>query len=91
MNENNTAEHVNSSYKDYLKKKIDSNFDFRLIDTRYTLKIMKNIKMSMSKDHDGTSSELLKLVNDDISSCITLIFNQSLTTGICRDKLKLLK
>ena len=38
--------------------------------------------MSMSNGHDGISSELLKLVNDDISSCITLIINQSLTTGI---------
>ena len=76
MNETNTAEHVDSSYKDYLTKQIDSNFDFRLIDNRYTLKIIKDIKMSMSKGHDGISSELLKLVNDDISSCITLIINQ---------------
>ena len=45
MNETNTAEHVDSSYKDYLTKQIDFNFDFRLIDNRYTLKIMKNIKI----------------------------------------------
>ena len=45
--------------------------------------------MSMSNGHDGISSELLKLVNDDISSCITLIINQSLTTGIFPDKLKI--
>ena len=43
----------------------------------------------MSKGHDGISSQLLKLVNDDISSCITLIINQSLTTGIFPDKLKI--
>ena len=91
MNETNTAEHVDSSYKDYLTKQIDSNFDFRLINNRYTLKIIKNIKMSMSKGHDGISSELLKLVNDAISSCITLIINQSLTTGIFPDKLKIAK
>ena len=42
--------------------------------------------MSMSNGHDGISSELLKLVNDDISSCITLIINQSLTMGIFPDK-----
>ena len=47
--------------------------------------------MSMSNGHDGISSELLKLVNDDISSCITLIINQSLTTGIFPDKLKIAK
>ena len=33
INVTNTAEHVDSSYKDYLTKQIDSNFDFRLIDT----------------------------------------------------------
>ena len=89
MNETNTAEHVDLSYKDYLTKQIYSNFDFRLIDNRYTL--IKDIKMSMSKGHDGISSELLKLVNDDISSCITLIINQSLTTGIFPDKLIIAK
>ena len=43
--------------------------------------------MSMSKCHDGISSEL---VIDDISSCITLslFINQSLTTGIFPDQLK---
>ena len=46
---NETAEHVDSSYKEYLTKQVDSNFDFRLIDNRYTLKIIKDrIKMSMS-------------------------------------------
>ena len=45
--------------------------------------------MSISNSHDGISSELLKLVNDDISSCITLIINQSLSTGIFPDKLKI--
>ena len=29
--------------------------------------------MSMSNGHDGISSELLKLVNDDISRCTTHI------------------
>ena len=89
---------MDSSYTDYLTNQIDSNFAFRLIDNRYTLKIIlynyiiiQDIKMSMSNGHDGNSSELLKLVNDDISSCITLIINQSLTTGIFPDKLKIAK
>ena len=33
--------------------------------------------MSMSNGHDGILFELLKLVNDDISSCITLIINDN--------------
>ena len=93
MNETNTAEHMDSSYKEYLTKQVGSDFDFRLIDNRYTLKIIKDrIKMSMSKGHHGISSELLlKLVNDDIVSCITLIINQLLITGIFPDKLKIAK
>ena len=91
MNETNTVEQMDSSYTDYLTNQIDSNFAFRLIDNRYPLKIIKDIKMSMSNGHDGISSELLILVNDDISSCITLIINQSLTTGIFPDKLKIAK
>ena len=91
MNKTNTVEHMDSSYTDYLTNQIDSNFAFRLIDNRYTLKIIKDIKMSLSNGHDGISPELLKLVNDDISSCITLIINQSLTSGIFPDKLKIAK
>ena len=53
MNETNTAEHVDSSYKDYLTKRIDSNFDFRLIDNRYTLKIIRDMKMSMMEFHQS--------------------------------------
>ena len=52
---------------------------------------MVMIEFHLSNGHDGISSELLKLVNDDISSCITLIINQSLTTGIFPDKLKIAK
>ena len=47
--------------------------------------------MSMSNGYDRLSSELLKLVNDDITSCITLIINQSLTTGILPHNLKVAK
>ena len=50
MNETNTVEHMDSSYTDYLTNQIDSNFAFRLIDNRYTLKIIKDIKMSMSNE-----------------------------------------
>ena len=41
MNETITVEHMDSSYTDYFTKSIDSNFAFRLIDNRYTLKIIK--------------------------------------------------
>ena len=38
--------------------------------------------MSMRSFHDEFSLKLLRLVNDDISSCVTLIINQTLTTAM---------
>ena len=49
------------------------------------------MKISQSKGHDGFSSELVKLINNDISQSITLIINQSLTSGIFSDRLKIAK
>ena len=44
-----------------------------------------------SKRHDGISSKLVKLINNDISLCIAFIINQSLTSGIFLDRLKIAK
>ena len=49
------------------------------------------MKISQCKGHDGISSELVMLINNDISHCITLIINQSLTSGIFPDRLKIAK
>ena len=49
------------------------------------------MKISQSKGHDGISSELVKLINNAISRCSTLIINQSLTSGIFPDRLKIAK
>ena len=47
--------------------------------------------MSHSKGYDGISTEHLKLINKDISKCLTLIINQSLNSGIFPGKLKIAK
>ena len=67
------------------------NFVIHLIDNTTTLRIIKNIKGSTSKGHDGISSELLKLITSDVSKCITTIINQSLTSGIFPNSLKIAK
>ena len=53
--------------------------------------MIKNVKLSKSKGHDGISLEVLKLISNEISSSITLIINQTLTTEIFPDKLKIAK
>ena len=47
--------------------------------------------MSHSKGYDGISTLHLKLINKDISKCLTLIISQSLNSGIFPDKLKIAK
>ena len=70
---------------------IKCNFAFHLIDNNATMRIIKNTKLSTSKLHDGISSELLKLITNDISKCITVIINQSVTSGIFPNSLKIAK
>ena len=60
-----------------------------LTDNRYKLKIIKYIQISISNGHGRISSKLLWSVNEAFFSCIILIINQSLTTGIFPDKLKI--
>ena len=55
------------------------------------MRIIKNAKISTCKGHDGISSELLKLITNDISKCITVVINQSLTSGIFPSSLKIAK
>ena len=89
--EQNIRKHVGSHYRNYLTNDIRCNFAFHLIDNNDTMRIIKNTKILTSKGHDGISSELLKLITNDISKCITVIINQSLTSGIFPNSLKIAK
>ena len=91
MIEQNIRKHEGSHYKIYLTNNIRCNFAFHLIDNNATLCIIKNTKISTSKGHDGISSEYLKLITNDISKCITVIINHSLTSGMFPNSLKIAK
>ena len=92
LNSKNITEHGDSSYRDYLSERIESNFEFRLVDSHNIKQIIKGIKTSRSNGHDGISSELLKLISKiDIADSITLIINQSLKSGIFPNQLKIAK
>ena len=84
QNEAHIRTHQGSHFRDYLTRHTEARFAFHEIHNYKTIRIIKNIKLSSSKGHDGISSELLKLISDDISKCITLIINQSLMSGIFR-------
>ena len=67
--------HGDSSYRDYLSERIESNFEFRLVDSYYIKQIIKGIKTSRSKGHDRISSELQKLISNDIADSITTFWH----------------
>ena len=90
-NEQHIRKHNGSHFHDYLTNHTECRFAFHLINNNDTLPIIKKIKVSKSKGHDGVASELLNLINNDISNCITLIINQSLTSCIYPDSLKVAK
>ena len=91
QNEAHIRTHQGSHFRDYLTRHTEARFVFHEIHNYETIRIIKNIKLSSSNGHDGISSELLKLLSDDISKCITLIINQSLMSGIFPDKLNIAK
>ena len=85
-NEHNIHTHEGSHFSNYLTDDIKCKFAFH---NNATIRIIKHTKISTSKGHDGTSSELLKLITNDISKCITVIINQSLTSRIFPNSLKI--
>ena len=93
QNEAHIRTQQGSHFRDYLTRHIDARFAFHEIHNYETIRIIKNLKLSGSNGHEGISSELLKLISNKISrcTCITLIINQSLMSGIFPDKLKIAK
>ena len=89
LNSKNITEHGDSSCRDYLSERIESSFEFRLVDSLYIKQIIKGIKTSRSNGHDGPSSELLKLISNDIAYSIKLIINQSPKSIIFPNQLKI--
>ena len=63
-----------SHFRDYLTRHTEGRFAFHEIHKYKITKIVKNIKLSSSNDHEGISSELLKLISAVTSRCIKLMF-----------------
>ena len=78
-------------YSSYLDKNITSNFHFTSITADDLSKIIHSLKSKTSSGHDFISSKLLKFIAPALLSSLTLIINQSLTTGIFPKKLKIAK
>ena len=88
---NNQIPTTNTSYKSYLSTQTESTFNFKLIDNTTTMRYLSNLNLSHSCGHDNLSTVTLKYIANEISECLTLIINQSITTGIFPDQLKIAK
>ena len=82
---------TNITYQHFLRRPTIEMFVFHPINEETTKRIINNISSKPSCGLDGLSSNLLKAINGNICNCITLVINQSLTTGIFPEKLKLAK
>lgn len=81
----------NLSYKSFLKDKPKSTFLFQSIDEDQVLKVIDSLKTKNSSGHDNISTRLLKHIKTDLLQPLCFIFNQSISTGIFPDSLKIAK
>ena len=81
----------NKSYTNYLTDQIACSFNFKLVTKEETIKIINKLHPKSSFGQDNISTILLKSISLEIYETLTLIINQSLSTGIFPDKLKIAK
>ena len=79
------------SHTSYLYTSVHSTFKFKTINNATTLQYLSNLTNSYSCGHDNINNTLLKSISNEISSCNTLIINQSISTGSYPENLKLAK
>ena len=72
----------NALFTDYLLNPSMYDFTFELITEETTMTILNNLKPKPSCVYGGISTKLLKTCKLEICKSVTLIFNQTLSTGI---------
>ena len=88
---NNIIPDIPTSHTHYLNNATESTFNFKVIDNATTMQYLSKITNSHSCGHDNIGSSTLKCIAHEICECLTLIINQSITTGIFPENLKIAK
>ena len=78
---NNKILDIPTPYANYLNNATKSTFNFKLIDNDTTMQYLSKITNLHSCGHDNISNSTLKCIAHEICECLTLIINQSITTG----------
>ena len=76
------AINTNDNYQSYLNEPTNAQFKFNYVSEKEILKIIDSLKNNSSYGTDEISNKLLKSIKNEICKPLTLIINQSLTTGI---------
>ena len=80
-----------SSFQSYLKQAVHQEFSFKIVEKSDIEKIIKSLKSKTSFGHDEMTTKSLKKIAPVLINSITLIINQSLSTGIFPNDLKIAK
>ena len=78
-------------YDEYLNNPTDASFNFEQVENAVVLQFISKLKPSHSCGCDKISSNILIIIAKEVSPCITLIINQTLSSGIFPSKLKTAK
>lgn len=85
------AESITSphQFSDFLNSEINSRFTFNTVDEHQISEIINKLKNKSSYGHDNISNKLLKHSRDILIKPLTLLINQTLTTGEFPSELKI--
>ena len=86
-----TIPQFESSFIDYLPRGINTSFEFMPVTEEQISNIFKGLKSKSSTGHDGLSNNIIKYVAPLLVKPMTFLINQSLSTGMFPDMLKLAK
>ena len=79
------------SHDVYLNNPTEAEFNFEQIDNMTVLHYIHKLKPSHSCGHDNISSNVLKIIAMEVTTCLTLIINQVLSTCQFPNNLKTAK
>lgn len=83
--------HPTLTYKRYLAEPVNKSFNFKSIDQKVVKAIIDKLKPKTSCGHDNISNKILKYVKNELIIPLTILINQSLSTGVFPNMLKLAK
>ena len=77
------------SFNNYLTSRAESRFNFSTMSVEEVISIINNLENKNSSGYDDISNKLLKSIEEEVCTPLTVIINKSLLNGIFLDALKI--